>query len=230
MIPKIGQQLPLKVDPVNPQTLGNFLGSEQIKAHLHLLGKNERVYLWGDAGCGKSHLLRACCLDRASQPGGSYYLDLMKQTEAILMQQQFAETGFLAIDNLQVLAGKREQEQALLEAYEAVRKSEQSWLLAAITTPVMSGFLLPDLVSRLESCTVYQLHQPQEQQKRQALQQRARMLGFDLSDPVVDYLMLRSARDMHALFAILDQLDTVSLIEQRKVTVPLLRQLLAANH
>ncbi len=197
-------------------------------AHLRRLREHELIYLWGEPGSGKSHLLKACCLSPAVS-GGSQYLDLQTMAGQRALPQPFPTPALLAVDNLYLMAGDRQAEQAWLEGFEQARKTGQCWVVAARNAPALSGFTLPDLVSRLESGTVYQLRQPGEGQKRLALQQRARQLGFELSDQVVDYLLLRSARDMHALFAVLDQLDTASLVQQRKVTVPMLRQLLVSK-
>jgi len=218
--------MPLKVATAGEQTLDNFFGAQPVVAHLRQLQQSGQIYLWGESGCGKSHLLRACCLTTGPYGKNCHYLDLQQTDPDHGLPQQFSDKAVLAVDNLHLLAGDEQREQLWLEGFELGRSLGQRWLLAAPQAPALCGFTLPDLISRFESGTVYQLQQPQEEQKRLALQQRAKELGFDLSKQVLDYLLLRSVRDMHALFAVLEQLDTASLVQQRKVTVPLLRQLL----
>lgn len=224
-----GQQIPLKVTSVGRQTLDNYFGAAAVVAHLRRLQEQELLYLWGEPGCGKTHLLKACCQPAAGYSEKCQYLDLQEGTERQVSPQSFQDCRLLAVDNLQMIAGDKTAEQIWLEDFEQARKIGQRWVLAARKAPALSGFVLPDLVSRLESGTVYQLRQPSDVNKRLALQQRARLLGFELGDHVVNYMLLRSVRDMHALFAVLDQLDTASLVQKRKVTVHLLRELFNAG-
>jgi DnaA family protein len=52
------------------------------------------------------------------------------------------------------------------------------------------------------------------------------MLGFELSSEVIAYLMNRYARDLSAQMEILRRLDGASLSQQRRITIPLVRQAL----
>jgi DnaA family protein len=59
-----------------------------------------------------------------------------------------------------------------------------------------------------------------------ALQLRARGRGFELPTEVASYLLLRNQRDMTSLFTVLQQLDELSLEKKRRITIPLLKELL----
>lgn len=63
--------------------------------------------------------------------------------------------------------------------------------------------------------------------KLRALQMRAERRGLALSDTVGRYLLAREARHPAHLFAILDSLDREALAAQRRLTIPLLRALMA---
>ena len=60
-----------------------------------------------------------------------------------------------------------------------------------------------------------------------ALQIRATRRGLVLADDAALFLVRRLPRDMHSLCGALDRLDEASLIAQRRLTVPFLRQALA---
>lgn len=81
-----------------------------------------------------------------------------------------------------------------------------------------------DLRSRLGWGPVVALEELSQEQKRDWLQQRAGMRGFDISDEAADYLLRHYPRSMRFLSYALEELDRVTLQKQRKVTVPLLRQ------
>ena len=62
-----------------------------------------------------------------------------------------------------------------------------------------------------------------------ALQLRAERRGLTLADDAALFLVHRLPRDMHSLCRVLDQLDEASLVAQRRLTMPFLRQALAAQ-
>ena len=65
-----------------------------------------------------------------------------------------------------------------------------------------------------------------DSQRLQALQLRAKGRGFDLPDDTGQFLMRRVARDMTALFNLLDKLDEASLSAQRRLTIPFVKTIL----
>jgi DnaA family protein len=52
------------------------------------------------------------------------------------------------------------------------------------------------------------------------------LLGIELSDEVVSYLMTHHARDLNEQIGLLRHLDRLSLSQQRRVTIPLIKQAL----
>ena len=62
--------------------------------------------------------------------------------------------------------------------------------------------------------------------KVNALQLRAQQRGFELPDETARYLQRRLPRELSSLFAVLDELDTAALTEQRRLTVPFIRDVL----
>jgi DnaA family protein len=75
---------------------------------------------------------------------------------------------------------------------------------------------------------VYQVHELTDEEKIKAMKSHATSRGLDLSQEVCDYLLRHERRDLPSLMATLDALDSYSLASQRKVTVPLVRELLQA--
>ena len=86
--------------------------------------------------------------------------------------------------------------------------------------------MLPDLLSRLQSGLLYQLVELDDEDKLLALQLRAKKRGLDMPDSVGEFILLRAERNLSALMRILDELDHRSLQQQRKLTVPLVKETL----
>ena len=101
------------------------------------------------------------------------------------------------------------------------------WLAAGNVAPAELP-VMPELQTRLGWGLVFQLQALDDAEKRAALSQHAETLGFRLEPPVADYLLNHTARDMQSLLRVLEALDRFSLETRRPITLPLLRQLLAA--
>ena len=99
-------------------------------------------------------------------------------------------------------------------------------VIAANAPPNQLGLLLADLSSRLTWGMIYQVKRLTDGQLALVLQQRADERGIRLSDEVAGFLLKRCPRDPKALFGLLDTLDQASMLEQRRVTIPFVKQVL----
>jgi DnaA family protein len=88
---------------------------------------------------------------------------------------------------------------------------------------------LPDLRSRLSQCTRIMLAPLDDTGRREVLRLRAKRRGLAIDEAAIDWLLRRVDRDLSSLARLLDQLDRASLAEQRRITVPFLRQVLGGG-
>lgn len=185
-------------------------------------------FLWGRSGEGKSHLLMAAAQQVNETGGQAFYLSLAAPD--LPSPQAVAEglegIDLLALDDIDRVAGQREWEEALFALYNRVRERGGRLLLAASVRPDQCGFILPDLVSRLQWGLVFGLRPLDDAARIRVLQLRARHRGFDLPEEVGRYLIKRYPRDLASLCALLERLDAVSLQAQRRLTVPFIKQVL----
>jgi len=185
------------------------------------------LFLWGSTSVGKSHLLQAACQYAAEHQRSVAYLPVAELTE--LSPEIFdglEQMSLVCIDDLQLIVGNAEWDEALFHFYNRMRDAGGCLLVAADTAPSALNTQLPDLQSRLVWGPVMQLAELDDAGKIAALQLRAKGRGFDLPDDVAQFLMRRSARDMGSLFVLLDRLDEASLVQQRKLTIPFVRNLI----
>lgn len=184
------------------------------------------LFLWGAASTGRSHLLQAACQHAAENQRTVAYLPL---TELIDLSAEIFEgleqMSLVCLDDVQLIAGNAEWEEALFHFYNRMRDAGSALLVTANVAPSALSVALPDLQSRLVWGPVLQLNALDDAGKISALQLRAKGRGFELPDEVAQFLMRRSARDMASLFALLDKLDEASLVQQRKLTIPFVRGL-----
>lgn len=188
----------------------------------------DNLFLWGRAGTGKSHLLQALCQQMNLQQQAVFYLPLNQfQDLHIEMLQGLESMAVICLDDVDAVAGNPQWEEALFHLYNRCREQQVRLVMTASTAPSGIDFQLADLKSRLSWGLILQLHTLNDEDKQALLQLRARNRGMSLSDEVANYLIKRAPRDLQSLIDLLERLDQASLIQQRKLTIPFVRELLA---
>jgi DnaA family protein len=183
------------------------------------------VWLWGRAGSGKSHLLQAACADAGEHNEAAAYVDLALAPSSAMLEG--CDTlGLVCLDGLDAVAAVPEWNAAIFRLHTLLQDGSGRLVVASSNPPAGLSFTLPDLRSRLLAADVHQLSKLGEAGQCEALRVRAAGRGLELSEEAALYLVHRLPRDMHSLFAVLDQLDEASLAAQRKLTVPFLRDAL----
>ena len=185
------------------------------------------IYLWGQAGTGKSHLLLASCRVATEAGRSAVYIPLAQYHEidpAVL--QDLGSMDLVCIDDIDRIAGDERWELALLHLYNQIRDAGHSIFITGRTGPNGTVIQTPDLKSRLSWGLTYHLRQLDDAAKREVLKMRAESRSFELPDDVISYLLSRLDRDMQTLIRFLDRIDDASLAAQRKITIPFVKTLL----
>ncbi len=185
------------------------------------------IYLWGDHGTGKSHMLQAACTLAAAGQQKVIYIPLQERSQMAPEMLSGMETlDMVCIDDIDAAAGDDDWEIALFNLYNRMVDAHRTLIVSARTSPGGLSLQLPDLKSRLAAGVTWHITALDEKDRLVALQQRAHARGFELSDEVIEYLSRRIARDMHTLSSWLDRLDQATLVSKKKLTVPFVRELL----
>lgn len=186
------------------------------------------VYLWGGVGTGKTHLLEALCA-RGGERARRVAFVPMKHREGLepMVLSGLEDSDLVCVDDVHAAAGESAWEEALFHLYNRLEAARVPLVVTAACPPLKAGWRLKDLESRLASGTACEILPLNDDERAQVLRQNARARGFDFPDEAVRYVLHRELRDMHSLMAILDLLDTQSLTHQRKVTIPLVREVLS---
>lgn len=200
------RQLPLEISPRTEPAFDSFIPGanaealERVRALAAGRLHEAIVYLWGEAGSGRTHLLRAAAR---------------------------ANPGLVVADDVETLDA--DARQALFVAINAAREGQAAVLAAGSAAPA-GLVLREDLRTRLGWGLVYQLKPLSDAEKAMHLRAEAGRRGLRLTDEVVWYLLNHMPRDVASLNAVLDVLDRHSLARQRPITLPLIRDALSEEN
>jgi DnaA-homolog protein len=182
------------------------------------------LWLWGASASGKTHLLQAVCA-AAGEAAAYFPLDrsLALPPEALA---GFERTRVLCVDDVDAVAGDLAWERALFRLFNEAAELRTRLIFAAAAAPRQADWSLEDWRSRAGACVVYQLRELDDEGRVEALRLRAAQRGLQLPYETSEYLLKRMPRDLRSLFEILDQLDEASLVAQRRLTIPFIRDAL----
>lgn len=218
------RQLLLDLGAEKPQTLDTFaIGKNQ--ELLYLLKQvttqasstlsDRFIYLWGELGAGRTHLLRALATFPKTR-----YIAADAADDAFLFT---SDIMLYMVDDCEKLPP--DAQIAVFNLFNQVRENGGVLVTAGSVAPA----ILPvreDLRTRLGWGLIYQVHGLTDEEKIAALTLAAHARGFALAPGVLPYLITHYRRDMRSLSAMLDALDRYSLETKRPITLPLLRSLL----
>jgi len=206
--------------------LGLFLDDTQQEQ----LNKPRCFYLFGLSGVGKSHLLHASSAYVAKLNKTSVCLSCAELlTLSVDVLDGLEQINVICLDDIQLLAGNKIWEQAVFDLYNRVLEQNNYLVVSGDQSVNQLGLTLPDLVSRLSWGLTEQLKPLSDNEKITALQFRASKRGLILSDDAANFLLNRLSRDMASLIASLDALDKASIREQRKITIPFIKDALSVT-
>ncbi|VAX05421.1 DnaA inactivator Hda (shorter homolog of DnaA) [hydrothermal vent metagenome] len=227
------QQLPLGISLKPDISFAGFIASRNQQAVDSLqegtkCGGTSFIFLWGNSGTGKTHLLHAACRLADTQNQPSIYIPLSQALE--FSPDIFTDLDkfqLVCLDDVEQITRQQDWEQALFNLFNQVRDKGTNLFITSDCSPTALDITLPDLASRLGWGLNYRLHPLTDDEKVEALQKTAQERGMTLPDECVHYMLKHCPRDMGTLLEILAQLDQASLAAQRKLTIPFIHSQIA---
>ncbi|EGI78365.1 DnaA regulatory inactivator Hda [Hylemonella gracilis] len=227
------KQIALDIRVADGPTFANFLPgpNEVVLSHLRAwaesadgtegarAGAPVPDYLWGPAGSGKTHLLKAAREALQARGAGVGWLDAgMEEAppfdeawSAVLMDDVHLYTAGL---------------QHVAFNWFVHAQASRMAVLAAGDAPPVGLTLREDLRTRLGWGHVHGLQLLGEAELRAVLRGAAQWRGLSLGEEVTDFMLTRFSRDLGSLMELLNQLDGYALRAQRPITIPLLKAML----
>jgi len=176
-----------------------------------------RLWLGSDEPAGKSLLLRLL----ASEEPQLGYLCIDGHRSAAEQAKELAPYAFWVID----LPAEPPQE-ALWCAFHLIERAADRPLLVA-SRRSSAAMAPPELRSRLMAMDFVAMHPPYDDDAlRAVLRAELRRRQWEVSDRLIDLLLVHAPRRLEDQIRWLDRLDRQALAERRRVTLPWVRKLL----
>jgi DnaA family protein len=229
-------QLSLSVQLPDDETFQSFISQEnhtvviQLQQFIDVVSKElshpSALYLFGKQGVGKSHLLHASCSYAESLGLSSLCLSFTELEQlSVEMFEGLEHIDVICLDDINLIAGNELFERAVFDLFNRVTEQGKCLIISGDQNVANLAIQLPDLSSRLTWGLTEKVSPLTDDGKISALQFRAQQRGLFLSYDVTKFLITRLSREMSHLIGALDELDKASIREQRKITIPFIKDI-----
>lgn len=178
------------------------------------------LILYGPIASGKTHLgavwaerTSAICL-KADTIQEENTADIARSHQNII------------IEDADCLIGNLSGEKGLFHLYNIFKEERKSFLITLREPPVRRSFALPDLASRLRAAPSVAIREPDEQLISMLLVKLFSDRQIRVNADALNYILPRIDRSFEAVRNLVNQADRLAMAEKRKISIPLLREIL----
>jgi len=188
------------------------------------------LYLYGEAGSGKTHLLSAASKAFAGNADNSQPLiiptELISAVNCNDIVRAASLQQVLILDNLHLLQDSSVIRTAIWQLFNDFYESGRKILAAANLPPKELGSLDEHLKSRFMWGLVARLDISDDDSRRMIMKKLADDRQLLLPEDVIDYLLLRLPRDIPSLSEAVELLKQHSFATQKKISLKMAREAL----
>jgi chromosomal replication initiator protein len=196
------------------------------------------LFLHGDSGLGKTHLLHAIASAIGDAKGGRvaivsserYTNDFVAALSKGTMddfRRKYRECTALLVDDVQFLAGKDKTAEEFFHTFNALYEQNIQIVLSSDRSPKELKGLEERLCSRFEWGMRVQIEAPEFETRAAILQKKASVEAIDLPDEVTQLLATHIRSNVRELEGALMRLAAFASLKAEPITVPLARDVLS---
>ena len=224
------KQLTFPWNKVNKSSLEGFYTSQE---NLHLVSIlkdtnfTDDLFIYGTKESGKTFLLQALCNSYSSMSKSSLYIPLHKvMNYGVEIFESLENMNLICVDGIEEVISKIEWEKAIFNLINKALISKSRLILSSSQDLKSLNFALPDLESRIRKMQSYELHAINDKDIFDALKYISKLTSINLGDKEAKYLVTYSQRNISNLVHILESLDQLSMEKKRKITIPLIKEVI----
>jgi DnaA family protein len=224
------KQLTFPWNKVNKSSLEGFYTSQE-NSHLVSILKDanfsDDLFIYGTKESGKTFLLQALCNSYSSMSKSSLYIPLHKvMNYGVEIFESLENMNLICVDGIEEVISKIEWEKAIFNLINKALISKSRLILSSSQDLKSLNFALPDLESRIRKIQSFELYPINDKDIFDALKYISKLTSINLGDKEAKYLVTYSQRNISNLVQILESLDQLSMEMKRKITIPLIKEVI----
>jgi chromosomal replication initiator protein len=196
------------------------------------------LFLYGGVGLGKTHLLHAIgqhvahCRKGArvayvsSEKFTNEYIDAIQNNQLFRFRKRYRQSDVLLIDDIQFLSGKERIQEEFFHTFNALHEAHKQIVLTCDRPAGEIQNLEQRLVSRFEWGLVTDLQPPDIETRLAILRKKAKSMGVELPEEVLNFLAHRIRANIRRLEGALIRVASYASLIGRKLNTEVVEGLL----
>lgn len=194
-------------------------------------GSYNPLFIYGNSGLGKTHLLYAIGNDiKKSHPekkilyvkGDDFTNELIesiRNAKTNEFRQKYRKTDILLVDDVQFIGGKESTQEEFFHTFNTLYESKKQIVLTSDRPPREIKTLEDRLRTRFEWGLIADIQPPDIETRMAIIKRKAELLNLDVSDEVCEYIATKLKSNIRQLEGVVKKLNAKNLLNSEKPTI-----------
>lgn len=196
------------------------------------------LFLYGNSGLGKTHLLHAVCHEARRRTAGlviqllscedfiNRFIRAIEQGNVTSFHSQFRTVGALVIDDIQLLREREQSQEEFFHTFNALYNNGRQIILTADRPPAEIPSLEDRLISRFNWGLVARIDPPSYETRVAIVQKKAHLRDLPIDDEIAEYIARQVQANIRELEGALTTIYALSVTSKEPVTLDLAQRAL----
>lgn len=214
---------------VGPSNNLAFAAAKAVSQKQH--EKYNPLFIYGDSGLGKTHLLSAIQNEMEKEyPGiNIIYISAETFTNEFLhsissnttedFDEKYRKADALLIDDIQFIAGKEQTEEKFFHIFNELYKLNKAIVLTSDRPAKEIKSISDRLKTRFSSGLAADVRAPEYETRLAIIQRKAEILNFNIPDDVVEFIATKLKSNIRQIEGVVTKMNALSLVSQIKPTI-----------
>jgi len=209
--------------------LENFVANKELIRSINQLflnHKSSEVYIYGNSGQGKTHVLQGLVLKALANDKNAVFIDCLDSFPEHIYEF-INQINFISFDNVHLMT--KGNQEIFFDLFNRARQSGLFILASGDSLP-SDLKVMKDIKTRLSLAAVYKLEELDDELKMNIINSQMSDRNLSVDSKVYEYLFKNLSRDLKLLLSTMDDLDKASLQAKKPISIPFVRKFLNLSH
>ena len=193
--------------------------------------KYNPLFIYGDSGLGKTHLLSAIQNEMTKNYPGiniiyisaetftNEFLHSITANKTEQFDEKYRNADALLIDDIQFIAGKEQTEEKFFHIFNELYKLNKAIVLTSDRPAKEIKSISDRLKTRFSSGLAADVRAPEYETRLAIIQRKADLLNFKIPDDVVDFIATKLKSNIRQIEGVVTKMNALYMVSQIKPTI-----------